>query len=66
MIDDLYEVLSYQEEVLGELESQHRAEVNHYGDSWPGAQLQIECVKQTIYNLKQQINNVAIPGEHSL
>lgn len=58
MIDELYEALSYQEEVLGELESQHRAEVNHYGDSWPGAQLQIERLKQTIESIKCQIKEV--------
>jgi hypothetical protein len=34
MYDDLYEQ-------LGELETQHRYETLHYGDSWPGAQRDI-------------------------
>ena len=35
-------------ENLGELETQHEAETNHYGDSWPGARLQIAAAREDL------------------
>ena len=41
VLDFYRDIRNWLFENLGEIESQHQAEVNHYGDSWPGAQVQI-------------------------
>jgi hypothetical protein len=35
-------------EVLGETETQHRSECALYGDSWPGAQIQIQNIRDSL------------------
>jgi hypothetical protein len=54
-LEDLFEELDWVEENLGEIETQHIAETNHYGDSWPGAQIQIRELKERIAFLNDQI-----------
>ena len=55
---DLHEYLQHTEEFLAETEGQHLAEVNHYGDSWPGAQLHINSLKQSIIDTKRKIQEL--------
>lgn len=50
----LCESLEAAEESLGELVSQHRAEVAHYGDSWPGALQQIKDATDMVAALKAE------------
>lgn len=54
---DLCDLLHDKEETLAEIEGQHLAEVNHYGDSWPGAQIQIASLKQSIKDTKRKIQD---------
>lgn len=50
----LCESLEAAEESLGELVCQHRSEVALYGDSWPGALLQIQDATDMVAKLKEE------------
>lgn len=58
-IEELYEDLRIAEEVYDECYTQHRSECALYGDSWPGAQIQLENMRQGIVKLQQRIARLA-------
>ena len=45
---DIEEEIEMLTEILGETETQHLSECALYGDSWPGAQIQIENMKERL------------------
>lgn len=50
----LCESLQAAEESLSDILAQHRAEVAHYGDSWPGALRDIEDATKLVEDLKRK------------
>lgn len=54
-IVELIEQIEHAQEALGETVSQHRAETAMYGDSWPGAQLQIADMRRDLSALLAQM-----------
>lgn len=47
-VDYLAEHIGYAWESYSETVAQHRSETALYGDSWPGAQLEIASIKRTL------------------
>ena len=54
-LDELLERRDALNEQLGDMETQHKAETAHYGDSWPGAQVEIEAMRQHVAALDREI-----------
>lgn len=55
--DDLLDQLQDTEQRLGETESQHQSEVAAYGDSWPGACLQINDMRVSLACMREVLTN---------
>lgn len=51
------------EEHLAELESAHKGEVAQFGDSWPGAQLQVNDAHQRLDHLRQEYRDRGFEAE---
>lgn len=47
-VNDLHDTVEALSENLGEVESQHQSETACYGDSWPGAQIEISNMGQCL------------------
>lgn len=45
-------------EHLGETICQHRSETAMFGDSWPGAQIEISRMHERLRELEQELNDV--------
>lgn len=43
------------DEQLGDMVSQHKAETCHYGDSWPGAQVEIHAMELHVATMSREI-----------
>ncbi len=54
-LDELLEDLYMGSETLGEIECQHASETALYGDSWPGAQIQIQESRDSLARLRDII-----------
>jgi len=55
--DDLLDQLQDTEQRLGETESQHQSEVSAFGDSWPGACLQINDMRVSLACMREVLTN---------
>lgn len=60
---ELCEELDHAEEALWETEMQHKSECSLYGDSWPGAQIQIQQMRDGIDILKRQLKDCPVAYE---
>lgn len=62
---DIREHLEHSEECLGEIWSQYHSEVSLYGDAWPGAQIQLNELEESVARLKVELlaaTNEAMEG----
>lgn len=59
--EEKHEALEAMCETLGMIESQHNAEVAGYGDSWPGAQIQIHELKVQIAEIEASLPPMPAP-----
>lgn len=55
-IEELEEFVMFGNENLGELIAQHRAETAAFGDSWPGAQIQIQNLAEDLRNASAELD----------
>lgn len=53
--DTLAQMVESCAETLGELETQHRSECAFAGDSWPGAQIQIQDTKDSLDRMATEL-----------
>jgi hypothetical protein len=60
LIDQLSEALGFAYEQQGEIEAQHRSETAQFGDSWPGAQLQIASGRRTLRRMEAQLEDLLL------
>lgn len=52
--EEILEGIEAVDEQLGEIECQHRSECALFGDSWPGAQLQIAEIRSHLGELRTE------------
>ena len=53
--EELAEALDYLSQEYGETYSQHKGETARFGDSWPGAQIQLHNMWQNIRQVEIEI-----------
>ena len=56
-IDELEEELMYLTMQCGDIEAEHLGECARFGDSWPGAQMQIAAFKADIRERRAELEN---------
>lgn len=61
-VEELMDDLQCAEEYYGEILTQHQSECALYGDSWPGAQIQIDKAFQSMKRIKAELE-IAIEDE---
>jgi len=52
---DAYAALDAAEEHLAEIEDQHNSECSLYGDSWPGAQIDIQRAFDCVVRMRKEL-----------